>query len=116
MATLAIQDISLTGLTPAYVAAAGGGDQFVPDADTFLHVKNGGGSPITITVVTPGNTVGAGALAIADVAVSVTNAQERMIGTFPYELFAAPATGFCAITYSAVTSVTIGAFRARRPS
>jgi hypothetical protein len=118
MADLAIQDITNAGLTPAYVAAAAGGDK-IPgtDADTFIHVKNGGGSPITVTVVTPGTAPGSGGLGIADVAVVVTNAQERMIGTFPAELYGNPADfGKVAITYSGVTSVTIGAFRARRPT
>ena len=116
MADLATQDITLAGLAPAYVAAAGGGDKIVsPDADTFLHVKNGGGSSITVTVVTPGTTIGG--LALADVSVSVPNAGERMIGTFPAEYFGNPAdSGKAAVTYSGVTTVTVGCFRARRPT
>ncbi len=114
MATLATQTIRRTGVTPSYAAAAGGGDQFTPGPRTFLHVKNGGGAPITVTVVTPGSALPD--VAVADLAVSVTNAQERMIGPFPPEYFADPAlSGQAAITYSAVTSVTIGVFELSQP-
>jgi len=110
MAALATQTIVPGGVAPSYAAAAGGGDTFVPDKDTFIHVKNGGGSPITVTVAVPGNE--RYGVATADVSVSVTNAQERMIGPFPAEIFADPAlSGSAGITYSGVTSVTIGVFK-----
>lgn len=113
MATLATQSISRAGVTPAYAAAAGGGDRFTPGRNTFLHVKNGGGSPITVTIVTPrtdslGNP-------IADNTVSVTNGQERMIGPFPTDAYGAIADGLADITYSGVTTVTIGAFDVSQP-
>jgi hypothetical protein len=114
MATLATQSIKRAGLSPAYAAAAGGGDQFTPGRNTFLHVKNGGGAPITVTVVTPG--IALADVPIADLAVVVTNAQERMIGPFPPEFFADPAlSGQAAITYSAVTTVTVAAFDLSQP-
>jgi hypothetical protein len=113
MATLATQEIGLGGLAPAYAAAAGGGDAFTPDADTFLHVKNGSGGAITVTVATPGSLLG-GALAVPDVAVSVPAGGERMIGPFPPSYFADSAnSGLAAITYSGVTSLTIAVLRAR---
>lgn len=117
MADLAIQEITNLGLAPAYVAAAAGGDKIPnPDADTFLHVKNGGGSSINVTIATPGTVPGSGGLAIEDRVVAVPNGGERMIGPFPAELYANPADASkLAITYSGVTSVTVGAFRARRP-
>ena len=105
MAVLAVQRITRAGLAPAYSAAAGGGDKFSPTDRTFLHVKNGGGSPITATVVTPKQTsYGA---AIADIAVSVPAAGERMIGPFPRQHFADTDDALADITYSAVTSVTV---------
>lgn len=112
MAALATQQIAPAGIAPSYASAAGGGDTFVPDKDTFLHVKNGGGSPITVTVAVPGTE--RYGVATADLAVSVTNGQERMIGPFPADAFADPAlSGSAAITYSGVTSVTIGVFRSQ---
>lgn len=114
MATLTVNTVSLSGLRDdnALVAAAGGGDSFLPSKDTYIRVNNGGGSPITVTVTTVQNDPTTG-LAIADVSVSVTNAQSRLIGPFPAEAFADPTDGLADITYSGVTSVTVGAFKLR---
>lgn len=105
MALLAVQQIQTPGTAPTYAAATGGGDTVPSDGRTFLHVKNGSGAPITVTVATPGNV---GGLAIADNTVSVPNAGERMIGPITADLYG----DIAAITYSGVTSLTIGAFRA----
>jgi hypothetical protein len=112
MATLTVNEVNLTGFRDdnALVAAAGGGDSFLPGDTTYIRVNNGGGSPITVTVATPGSTGNSG-LGIADVSVSVTNAQSRLIGPFPSQLFAQSDDGLADITYSGVTSVTVGAFR-----
>lgn len=108
MALLATQSIAPAGLADALAAAAGGGDTFRPDDGTFLRVNNGGGSPVTVTVVTPETSHG---LAIADLAVVVPAGASRMIGPFPSHLFADPTTGLASVTYSGVTSVTVGAFK-----
>lgn len=113
MALLATQSITRLGLVPAYAAAAGGGDTFAPGSQVFLHVKNGSGGSITVTVVTPrtdplGN-------AVADNAVAVAAGAEKMIGPFPSEFYGDPTTGVASITYSAATSVTIGAFALSQP-
>lgn len=103
MAVLPTQAVSRTGLGPTYSAAAGGGDKLTPGDHVCLHVKNGGGSSITVTLVTPGTVEG---LAVADVAVVVPNAGERMIGPLPASLFRA-SDGYADVTYSGVTSVTV---------
>ena len=110
MALLATQNVVLTGsgLTPAYTAAAGGGDTTAAGDRVFLHVKNGGGSPITVTLTTPGTVSD---VAVSDPTYSVTNAQERMIGPLKPQLFADPTTGLVSIAYSGVTTVTVGAFQ-----
>lgn len=113
MATLATQKIARAGLGPTYAAAAGGGDSFSPSKNTFLHVKNGGGGAVTVTVVTPGTLIAD--IAIADVAVSVPAGGERMIGPCPYEYFADPADGLADITYSGVTSVTVAVLELSQP-
>lgn len=107
MAALTIQSIDQDGLTPSYTAAAGGGDTVVTGAGAFLHVKNGGGGSITVTLVTPGTVSG---LAVDDQTVTVTNAQERMIAV--PDLYKSPSDGLASITYSGVTTVTIASFRA----
>jgi hypothetical protein len=115
VATLTKQPIVNTGLAPAYVPATAGGDNFTPDQDTFIHVKNGGGSSITVTVATPGTAPGG--LAVADSVTTVPAAGERMIGPFPAEQYADPAgtpAGNAFISYSGVVTVTVGCFSAAR--
>lgn len=111
MALLATQEIDLDGLGAAYSAAAGGGDTFNPDEDTFIHVKNGSGASITVTVVTPGTA--AGGLAIGDSVTSVPAAGDRFIGPFPREHFG-KSDGIADITYSGVTSLTLAVLKALR--
>jgi hypothetical protein len=112
MTLLATQNIVRTGLTPAYTAVTAS-DTFTPDANTFLHVKNAGGSPDSCVIaVLQGDPPG---LVISDNTVSVTNAQERMIGPLPANFFADPTTGLSTVTHSFTTSVTSGVFKLIQP-
>jgi hypothetical protein len=112
MTLLTVQNIVRTGLTPTYTAVTAT-DTFTPDAQTFIHVKNGGGSPDTCVIaVLQGDPPG---LTIADNSVSVTNAQERMIGPLPYNFFADPTTGLATVTHGFTTSVTSGVFKLQQP-
>lgn len=104
MALLAVQNASIAGTLITYAAAAGGGDTFAVNDHAVLIVKNGGGSPITVTVAVPGNTKYG--QAAPDVAVTVANATDKVIGPFPADL-ADPADFVVHVTYSAVTSVTV---------
>lgn len=115
MATLTVNQVTQAGFRDdnALVAAAGGGDAFAPTDKTFVRVNNAGGGAITVTFATP-STVDAGGgstLAVADGGGSVTNAQSRLFGPFPAALYADVTTGLCNVTYSGVTSVTIGVFK-----
>jgi hypothetical protein len=112
MTLLATQNISRTGVTPAYTAVTAS-DTFAPGAQTFIHVKNAGGSPDTCAIqVLAGDPPG---LVISDLSVSVTNAQERMIGPFPSQFFADPTTGLATVTHGFTTSVTSGVFNLTQP-
>jgi hypothetical protein len=112
MALLTTQNIARTGITPTYAAVAAT-DTFTPGAQVFLHVKNAGGSPDTCVVqVLAGDPPG---LVISDNSVSVTNAQERMIGPFPAQFFADPTTGLATVTHGFTTSVTVGVFNLTQP-
>lgn len=112
MALLTTQTISRAGVTPAYTAVAAS-DTFVPGTGVFLHVKNAGGSPDSVTIsVLAGDPPG---LTITDVVVSVTNAQERMIGPLPANFFADPTTGLGTIAHGFTTSVTSGVFNLQQP-
>ena len=103
MATIATQQIKQNGTAPTYAAASGGGDEFTPGNHVFFHLKNGGGSSVTATFVTPGTAFGQ---PIADVAVTVGAGTDQMIGPFPAEEFKGN-DGLVAVTYSAVTTVTV---------
>ena len=103
MATLTAQTIVRAGLEATYAACAGGGDEFVNTGAEFIHIKNGHSGTQTVTIATP-NTVDG--LAIADRAVAVTNAEERMIGPFPPGIYN-DGNGKVQLTYDAVTALTI---------
>jgi hypothetical protein len=117
VAALSIQSVVPAGITPAYASAAAGGDTVAcpPDQLTFLHVKNGSGGSITVTAAPAVASVPnayAGQQTVPAIAVAIAAGTERMIGPF------APAyidgNGNLNLTYSGVTSLTIGAFRVPR--
>jgi hypothetical protein len=107
MAVLTVQEISRSGLNPSYDSAAAGGDEVPNDEITFLHIKNGSGSSIDVTIQTPGTVDG---LAITDRTVAVPASAERMIGPFPAAYYSSTLT----ISYSDTTSLTIAAIRMRK--
>lgn len=107
MATVATQQIVSGGLAPSYSAASGGGDEFTPGDSVFLHVKNGSGSGVTVTVVTPGTVVGQ---AIGDVTNTVAAGGDEFMGPFPAQHFAA-ADGKADVTWSATTSITFAVLK-----
>lgn len=106
MALLAQQKIDADGLTPAFVTAAGGGDTCLPGTGSYLHYKNGSGGSITVTLVTPGTV---GGLAIADRPVVIAAGAEAKI--LVGDEYRNPTTGLASVTYSGVTSLTVGSFR-----
>jgi len=112
MAALATQDIRRSGTVPSMAAAAAGGDTFTPSIDTFVIVTNGGVGSITVTVDTPNEAFPD--VGIAQVSVTVTAGQTKHIGPFNYDQFA-QSDGTAAMTYSGVTSVTVGVFKLRKP-
>lgn len=109
MATLATQTITRAGVQGSLTAAAGGGDAMACGPANFLYVNNGGGAPITVTLVVPSALVAYGEV-ISNRAVSVTNGTFKLIGPIIANLYQDPTTGLCTITYSGVTTVTVGAF------
>lgn len=109
MAILSVQQIVTTGLNPSFAAAAGGGDSFQFSGREYLEVINGGGGSINVTIAAQQacGTFGVSAAA-HDIVVAVTNGQRRKIRI--------PAVGYIdangrvQVTYSGVTSVTVGVF------
>lgn len=107
MATLAVQQIPVTGFTPTFTAAAAGlSDACNPDDRVFLRVKNGG-AQITLTVVVPGTAYGQ---ALADPAITIPATTGDVLINLPASL-QDPATGLVTWTYSATASVTVALVR-----
>lgn len=109
MAVLTVSTIDYNGLdTESLYVAAAADQEFANDGRTFMHIKNGSGSPITCTITTPGTFQG---LAIADVVVTVgATTGEQMAGPFPKGIYNA-GDGNIDITWSATTTVTVAVFK-----
>jgi hypothetical protein len=105
------QGIDMLGFTPVYSSSSSYGNYFANDGATFLHVKNGGASTITVTVVTP---LTIGGLSVSDLPITITAGSEKMFGPFnPLWFNEAAGTdkGMCSVTYSGVSTVTVAALR-----
>lgn len=111
MATLTAQAAGITGAAITLVAAAGGGDAYIPgDGDrSWLWIKNGGGGSITVTVTVAGNN--AWGQPNADVPVTLGAGVERFIGPLSPDLAGTDTFGTIGFTYSGVTSVTVAVVR-----
>lgn len=103
MATLTVADINTAGYTPTYASAAGGGDQFSNDGKTLIHIKNGSGGSITVTIASQ---VACSQGGTHNTAVAIPAGEERFIGPFPPDRYC-DANGMTQLTYSGVTSLTI---------
>ena len=105
---LTTQQVLNSGITPAYSAGdAANGHQFNNDGRQILHVKNGGGSSINVTISTNAKVAG---ITVPNVVVAVTNAQERMIGPLDPLVFN-QAGGLVYVDLSGATSVTLAVFQ-----
>ncbi len=110
MPLLAREQIDEDGLVATYNAADVGGDTFDNDGRTVLHIKNGGGGPLTVTVTAESATTrkpGYGQLTKANAETAVAAAGEEFLGPFPTIAFGVVG----AITYSGVTSLTLAVLR-----
>lgn len=106
MATLTVSQLSPSGVVEAaLVAAAGGGDQFTNNGKTYFKVTNGSGAPITVTIVAQ-QTCDQGS--VHSIANAVAAGATEIMG--PFSSRYTDANGFCQVTYSGVTTLTVGAF------
>lgn len=106
MATLITQPISQAGLSPAYQSASSGGDQYTPSSVTFIALKNGSGSPITLTVVTTATIYGQ---PIGNIAVPIAAGAEVFCGPFDPGEVQQPGSSLANLTYSGVSNLTVAA-------
>jgi hypothetical protein len=109
MATLAVDNTSVLGVEPTLVTAAGGGDDFPNEGvQTIFVIDNASGGAITVTFDDTGSVSPVGAEAFdADVAVILGAGTRFYIGPFPLNRFGKSV----AVTYSGVTSLTVGVIR-----
>ncbi len=105
----AVKQIIKEGLEPTYTGSLSLANEYQSrnDGRLFLHIKNAGGSPDTVTIVTHPQVDGN---EIADLAVVVPAGEERMIGPFVPNVYN-DSDGLINWTHSFITSVTQGAFR-----
>lgn len=106
MATRATETIDRDGLVATYHAASGGGDKVSPGAGVAIHVKNGSGAAVDVTLVTPGTVEG---LAVSDRVVEVGAGAEAFIAV--PDIYRNPTDGLVSITWEATTTVTFAVIR-----
>jgi hypothetical protein len=102
MALIPTQALKLDGAAPTFAAAAAN-DTAQTGPGKVLIVKNASGSPVTVTLTTPGN-LGTGDAYPDKVYTVAASGGERWIPLLP--LYKDPTTGTAAVAYSATTSVT----------
>ena len=111
MAELTVQQITETGGAATYSSATAEGDTADNNGNMFLHIKNGGGGSITVTITALTTSVDSGMYGVltkANASIAVAAGTEAFIGGFAPAAFN-DGNGEIAITYSGVTSVTIAA-------
>lgn len=115
MAQLAVTTVTRAGVAQSLASAAGGGDSYPNTGKEKFMVKNAGAAPRTVTFKCSGGdannrvcNMGVAASTGHDVAVSVTN-DSNVYSFGPFPTYFNDANGLVQVTYSAVTSVTVGA-------
>ena len=108
MATLAVDNTSVSGVEPTLVAASDP-DDFPNDGEqTIMVVDNASGGAITLTFDDTGSVSPSGAVAFdADVDVVVGAGERWYIGPFSLARFGKSVV----VNYSGVTSLTVGVLR-----
>ena len=111
MAELTVQQITEAGGVATYVSAAADGDTADNNGNMFLHIKNGSGGSITVTITAVTTSVDSGMygdLTKANASIAIAGSAEAFIGGFAPAAFN-DGNSEIAITYSGVTSLTIAA-------
>lgn len=103
---LTVQRVALTGVVPSYAAANADGSNVLNSGRVMLHVKNGGGAPINVTIQ---DAVSCSHGVQHTETVAVANGAEKMIGPFDRTRFNNASTGKFLVNFSDVASVTVAA-------
>jgi archaellum component FlaG (FlaF/FlaG flagellin family) len=102
---LAVQQMTSSGLNVAMTAANVDGHSVPWSKHMHLRVKNGGGSPITVT---PAIAIAVDGQSVTAKTVTVPAGEERSIGNLPPDVYA-QSDGAVYFSFSGVTSVTCAA-------
>ncbi len=113
MAALTIQNVVPDGLLATY-SAVNSSDTMKCDNTQrhFLHVKNGGGGSINVTITAVDTSItvkGVGTVTVANKVIAVANGTEKLIG--PFSAAYKDAAQTVAIAYSGTSSVTAAALK-----
>src|SRR3954466_1530651 len=108
MTLITKQQVTMAGIAPVYTGVTAS-DTFLVDDDLFLHVKNAGGSPCTVTLTDTSVSAGGNPAVNPTVTVPATTG-DRMIGPIP-PVYVNAATGLITVAYSFTTSVTAALLR-----
>ena len=106
---MAVLNVAQTGITPVantLVAAAGGGDHIPNTGVERFRVRNASGGSITATLAAV-SAAGCPAGTLHNIVMTVPAGEERVVRNLDPARFN-DANGRVAVTYSAVTSVTVG--------
>ncbi len=106
MAVLTVVQASITPAVNTLVAAAVGGDSFPNSGVERFRVRNGSGGSITVTVAAQ-SAVGCPAGTLHNVVLTVAAGAEQVVGRLDPNRFN-DVNGRVQVTYSAVTTVTVG--------
>lgn len=116
---LTVQDISRTGKAVSYpmvAATATHGNKFRNDGKTILRVKNGSVGDITATIDAPGSIDGQAINELAVVIKATGNGTGLdFLDIGPFTSVFNQSDGYVWVTFSGVTSLTVGAFRIGNP-
>lgn len=115
MAILTPQPLTTQGIEPTFHGASAGGDSFLNDGNTYIHIKNGHSGPqtVTLTSIDSARTTTLGEFPLADLEIVVPDDEERIAGPFPQTRFN-DANGRVSMTYSGVTALTVAVIRQGR--
>jgi hypothetical protein len=104
---LTVTPITRAGIAPTLAAANVDGHTIPSNTGRiFLHINNASGAPVTVSAAIPKSVDG---VAVPAKTLSVPAGAARLFGPFPRDDYN-DATGAVAISFSAVTDVTVGAF------
>lgn len=111
MPDLTIKTLTLSDADPAVVAADAGGDAVLADEDTALLLDNQDVSSTNVTLTS--QITAAPGIAAADVVIAVAAGEQRVV-SFKQAAHLSrlkDSAGKVQLTYSSVTSLSVGAFK-----